>query len=78
MGIYEDGTYLAGNPGWHEEDSEWKAGNTLKMLRRHDLFPARTVDIGCGAGEGLNSLSESGASCLNASFQGHEISPRAF
>jgi hypothetical protein len=30
--FYEDGTYAARNPGWHSEDSPWKAAHLVSLL----------------------------------------------
>jgi hypothetical protein len=74
--IYEDGTYLSKNPTWHEEDSEWKAKQIGKILRKNNINPSTVCEIGCGAGEILNCLANDyGANVL---FSGYEISPQAF
>lgn len=73
--IYSDGSYLQHNPGWHEEDSPWKAQQILAMLQRHGLQPRRVCEIGCGAGEVLRQLSlalPSATECV-----GYDISPQA-
>lgn len=73
--IYEDGTYLAKHPSWHEEDSSWKAMQILRMIEKNNLRPATVCEIGCGAGEILNCLS---ASCgQDVQFTGYDISPQA-
>lgn len=74
--IYGDGTYLENNPGWHEEDSPWKARNIAAILKRNGLKPATVCEIGCGAGEVLRQLSAK----LEPStrFSGYEVSPQAF
>ena len=54
--IYLDGTYLDKNPGWHEEDSAWKAEKILKILKRNKLKPSSICEVGCGAGEILSCL----------------------
>jgi SAM-dependent methyltransferase len=54
--IYADGAYLAENPDWHEEDSQWKAQQIGQMLQRHAM-PIRSVaEIGCGVGGVLAEL----------------------
>lgn len=53
---YTDGSYLARHADWHAADAPWKAAHVLRMLRRHDLHPARIADAGCGAGEVLARL----------------------
>jgi SAM-dependent methyltransferase len=74
--IYLDGEYLAKNPGWHVEESLWKAKQILRMLQRCHVTPKTVCDVGCGAGEVLKQLQESlDGECL---FWGYEISPQAF
>ena len=73
--IYEDGTYLERNPAWHEQDAPWKAAQIRKMLSRNGLLPQRVCDIGCGTGEVLRLLAESGPD--TASYIGYDISPQA-
>ncbi len=48
--IYADGTYLAHNPAWHEEDSPYKASLVKRMIDRAGLAPKTIADVGCGAG----------------------------
>ncbi len=74
--IYEDGTYLVSNPSWHEEDSLWKAEQIIRIIERNSLTPARIGEIGCGAGEILNRLSQQFGERVDLS--GYEISPQAF
>lgn len=72
--IYDDGTYHALNPTWHEEDSAWKATQVLGMIGRHNLAPTTVCDVGCGAGGVLVCL----ASVLHeASFIGYDVSSDA-
>ena len=75
--IYEDGTYLHNNPTWHEEDSPWKAKQVIKIIKSNSLNPRTICEIGCGAGEILNQLSEH-YNNGNREFIGYEISPQAF
>ncbi len=74
--LYEYGEYLRRNPGWHVEESPWKARQILLMLDRNRLEPRTICDVGCGAGEVLRVLQE----CMrkDCSFSGYEISPQAF
>jgi cyclopropane fatty-acyl-phospholipid synthase-like methyltransferase len=74
--IYENGTYLAKHPSWHEEDSSWKAMQIIRMLKKNKINPTTICEVGCGAGEILNSLVEYYGS--NVYFSGYEISPQAF
>jgi len=73
--IYVDGTYLAKNPGWHVEESAWKAKQISRMLRRHNLVPETICDVGCGAGQVLKELQKR----VNdrCSLWGYDISPQA-
>ena len=74
--IYSDGTYLANNPGWHADDSAWKARHIAGLLERNAIVPRTLCEVGCGAGEVLRGLSAR----LDPStrFFGYEISPSAF
>jgi hypothetical protein len=72
--IYSDGSYLKSNPGWHVEDSPWKAQQVLRMLQRHDIHPGTVAEIGCGAGEILRQLS---LNLTGAAFSGFDISADA-
>jgi hypothetical protein len=74
--IYEDGTYLAKHPSWHEEDSPWKAMQIIRMLNKNEINPTTVCEIGCGAGEILNCLSNSYGE--NVIFSGYDISPQAY
>jgi cyclopropane fatty-acyl-phospholipid synthase-like methyltransferase len=73
--LYKDGTYLAKNPGWHVEESAWKAKQISRMLRLHTLVPETICDVGCGAGEVLKELQKR----LNdrCTLWGYDISPQA-
>jgi len=73
--IYDDGTYLENNPTWHEEDSPWKAKQIKKIIEKNALNPNKICEVGCGAGEILNQLSEQ---YKRKAFCGYEISPQAF
>ena len=46
--------YLAHNPGWHVEDSRWKADQVIELLDR--WTPRSVCDVGCGAGEVLRHI----------------------
>jgi cyclopropane fatty-acyl-phospholipid synthase-like methyltransferase len=74
--IYENGTYLENNPTWHQEDSPWKAEQIKKIIEKNLLDPGNICEIGCGAGEILNQLSEKYGD--GKKFYGYEISPQAF
>lgn len=66
---YESGDYLANNPTWDEEDSEWKANQVLKAFDRNHLAPKSIVEVGCGAGGILASLHEALPGCEYSGFE---------
>ncbi len=55
--IYRDGTYLANNPDWHDEDGVWKAKQVLAMLNQQGMTPESVCDVGCGTGRVLDEMS---------------------
>lgn len=71
---YESGDYLAKNPTWDVEDSEWKAGQVLKILDRNNLAPKSIVEVGCGAGGILAALHNA---LPEVQYSGFEIAPDA-
>ncbi len=74
--IYTTGEYAHRNPTYHVEDSVWKAGHILRVIRTHNLQPRRVCEVGCGAGEILKQLQR--ALPGDVQFDGYEISPQAF
>lgn len=69
--IYNDHTYLANNPTWHEEDAPFKAARMLRLLRRRPVPLGTVCEVGCGSGEILVQL----AAALPATqFTGFDIS----
>ncbi len=72
--IYNDGTYLSNNPGWHEEGGPFKAKYIQLMLQKHHIPFLRLAEIGCGSGEILNILSKN---YPEKTFDGFEISSDA-
>ena len=72
--MYSDGRYLESNPGWHTEDSPWKAQQVLRMLKQHDIHPHTVAEIGCGAGEIVRQLS---LNLPETAFSGFDISADA-
>jgi SAM-dependent methyltransferase len=70
-----NGEYLRNNPGWHAPTSEWKAGEIMKMLDRHNLLPKTVGEVGCGAGEVLRQLQL--RMPPDCEFIGYDIAPQA-
>ena len=73
--IYQSGEYLQHNTTWHAEDSPWKAGNIIKMIKKNRIQLDSICEIGCGAGEILNQLYNK--LDKNISYYGYDISPQA-
>ena len=74
--IYQDGTYLAKNSTWHEEDSPYKAGWISRLIKKNSLAPNNICEIGCGSGEILNKISVEFDEQVK--FFGYEISLQAY
>ncbi len=74
--IYTNGTYLAKNPGWHEEDALWKAQQIYNIIRRNRIPVGSVCEVGCGSGAVLQTLWANfrDESC---SFDGYDVSPQA-
>jgi 2-polyprenyl-3-methyl-5-hydroxy-6-metoxy-1,4-benzoquinol methylase len=73
--LYTSGQYAEKNPGWHVEESPWKAQQILRMLARHHLSPQTVGEVGCGAGEVLRQLqAHLDPTC---ELWGYDISPYA-
>ena len=73
--LYTDGGYAALNPGWHIEDSPWKARQIARLLGDRGLRPQRVCEVGCGAGGILTALQETMPA--DTEFRGYDISPDA-
>lgn len=69
--VYQDGTYLRLNPGWHAEDSAWKVARIAQIIDRNGLKPKTIAEVGCGTGQILHELSKVYPS---AAFYGFEVS----
>lgn len=54
--IYNDATYLANNPTWHEEDAPFKTERILTLIHRNALALNTVCEVGCGSGEILVQL----------------------
>lgn len=73
--IYVNGDYLTKNPTWGIEDSEWKATEIDKLMRRNGIKPRTIAEVGCGFGQILLHLER-----MNGFLQtlhGFDISPQA-
>ncbi len=73
--VYVNGEYLEKNPGWHIEESSWKARQIDRMLKKHNLTPQTTCEVGCGAGEVLKELQKQIPD--DSVLCGYDISPQA-
>lgn len=71
---YESGEYLANNPTWDEEDSEWKADKVLKIFDRNNIKPKSIVEVGCGAGGIIAALHDA---LPEVEYSGFDIAPDA-
>jgi cyclopropane fatty-acyl-phospholipid synthase-like methyltransferase len=74
--IYENSSYLNNNPSWHAEDSPWKAKQILRMINENSLKPSTIAEVGCGAGEILNTLFH--RMDKKNKFVGYEMSSQAY
>ena len=74
--IYNDGSYLANNPTWHEEDSPRKAKEIFQMIQKNSISPVNICEVGCGAGGVLSQLSNH--LCHDKKYTGYEISEQVF
>lgn len=74
--IYDDGTYLANNPSWHEEDAPFKARHIAEILSKNNVAYSSIAEIGCGTGGVLRNL-RSLTGRNDASWHGFDISAAA-
>jgi cyclopropane fatty-acyl-phospholipid synthase-like methyltransferase len=74
--IYSNGSYLANNKSWHQEDSEWKADKVHDIMKKNNMTAKIIGEVGCGAGEVLSQLSIKSDSY--SMYYGYEISPDAY
>jgi cyclopropane fatty-acyl-phospholipid synthase-like methyltransferase len=73
--IYNDATYLAQNPTWHEEDAPFKTERILRLLARNTVPRATVCEVGCGSGEILVQLARQLPSATR--LVGYDISQQA-
>jgi SAM-dependent methyltransferase len=71
---YDDGTYLAANPGWHEEDGPYKSRLVIDAVSRNQIAFRTCADVGCGAGVVTERL---GRQYPEARFVGYDLSADA-
>lgn len=71
--LYTGGDYVARNPGYHTEDSAWKAERILALLTRNRVQAASVCEVGCGAGGVLAELQQRLPAATDCT--GYEISP---
>jgi SAM-dependent methyltransferase len=74
--IYNDATYLANNPTWHEEDAPFKTERILTLIHRNALALNTVCEVGCGSGEILVQLEKKLPATTR--FIGFDISHDAF
>jgi SAM-dependent methyltransferase len=72
--LYTSGAYLTRHPGWHAEESPWKAAWVLRLLARNRIAPRTICDVGCGVGEVLRLVQAGLEDCTG---WGYEVSPQA-
>ena len=73
--LYRSGEYEEHNPGYHVEDSPFKAEQVLRMLRDHAIRPTSICEVGCGAGEVLKQIEQQTPD--DCTLAGYEINPAA-
>lgn len=73
--IYTSGDYLQKNPGWHAEESPWKAQQVMRAMTQNQIIAKTICEVGCGTGNILKQLQ--GTMDSNCLFWGYDISPQA-
>ena len=71
---YLNNEYLKTNPGWHEDDSEWKSEQIIKLLKKNKITLSDLCEVGCGSGEVLSCLYKKNISKI---ADGYDVSPSA-
>lgn len=71
--MYTSELYLTRNPGWHVEDSAWKAENIARIIEANKISFHSCVEVGCGAGYILKHLSDR---YRDSEFIGYDITPQ--
>jgi len=72
--LYTDGGYLQRNPDWSAEDSAWKAGMIVDLLKKNNTTFNTVAEVGCGAGRVLHGVQQQFG---HAQYSGYDISPQA-
>lgn len=81
--IYNNGTYAAGNPGWHSQDSDWKASHLYSLFRASilEILGQREmsiVEVGCGYGGVISAFTRLlGADGVRCRAMGCDIAAHA-
>jgi len=73
--IYNDSSYFANNPTWHEEDAAFKVANILKVLDGNLSDFNAVCEVGCGSGAILVQMSKHFPK--TSSWTGYDISQNA-
>lgn len=73
--FYTEGGYYNHNPGWHQEESKFKADLIYKLIKQFQLSTGRVVEVGCGAGGILVELAKKIDE--GSRLRGYDISPQA-
>lgn len=71
---YLSDDYVAKNPTWDMEDSQWKAERVAALLADAGIRPGKICEVGCGAGRILAALAEA---YPQATLTGYDIAPAA-
>ena len=61
---------------WNSEDSSWKSGQIMQIIKSNGIQPKTITEIGCGAGQILEELSKQ-PYLKGCEFEGYDISPQA-
>lgn len=72
--IYVNGEYASKHSDWHEGDSAEKSKHIIRLVRQNKLSPKSICDVGCGAGEIINLISQQ---LPESTLTGFDISPQA-
>jgi SAM-dependent methyltransferase len=74
--LYTGQGYAEANPGWHDEDSSFKAAKIAEIVRAQNITCQKIVDVGCGRGGVLHALLQHDI-FRNSAAVGYDIAPYA-